>query len=154
MNIKLPGFLLLSAMLCATNIVAHDFSSKTILKSYVESKDIKLVSQRLSHLNYKELSQLEKDVLTVQLQGKGEDLGPVLKEIKNHKRKIYIQLGALAVVPFIGSGIILPGATNPNKLKAYGAGVMLIAMLGMLPAVIFIQYETGWFGKYVLPGYF
>ena len=101
MNIKPSSVLLLSLMLCSAQVRAHDFSSKTILTSYAQNKDLKVISAVLGKLDLTELNQLENDLRTVQMQGRGEDFGPVLAQVKRHKQRIYTKLGALAVPPLV-----------------------------------------------------
>ena len=144
MNIELSGVLLLSIMLSAASVTAHDFSSKTILKAYAQTKDQSLVARVLAKLNHRELTQLEKDVLTLQMQGKGDELAPFLTQVQLAKNKIYKKLGLLAVPPLIAVAV---GFALDIKAKTPGGAVFAcpsaVLTLEIIPALAYVMDLIG-----------
>ncbi len=86
MTIKLPSILLLSIMLSSAPVTAQSVTGQMIATNYTKHKDLSMLKPVLGKLDYSELAQLEKELLILQLQGQGDDLGPVLNAINQRMR--------------------------------------------------------------------
>ena len=139
MNFKPSIALLLSLMLCSAHVTAHDFSANKVLDIYIARSDFNLACLMLSKLNFKQIVQLENDILALQTQEIEEDYRPLLAAVKKYKHNMSRGLRRLAMFPFVYFTVMACFAKERDEKVAWlGAGA-----LGSIPALAYVRHKLG-----------